>query len=87
MKKLHRSRKDKVVSGVIGGIGEYLDIDPTLLRLVFVFITIMTGIFPAIIFYIIAVLIVRKTPEVSEVIYMEPTEKNDEGQTGWTEKA
>ena len=87
MKKLDRSKKDKVVSGVIGGIGEYLDIDPTLLRLVFVFITIMTGIFPAIIFYIIAVLIVRKTPEVSEVIYMEPTEKTSEGEAGWTEKA
>jgi len=33
MKKLYRSRSDSMIAGVCGGIGEYFDIDPTLVRL------------------------------------------------------
>ena len=33
-KKLYRSTKDKVLAGVCGGLGEYFDVDPTLVRLV-----------------------------------------------------
>ena len=34
MKKLYRSRTNKMVAGVSGGIGEYLNIDPTIVRIV-----------------------------------------------------
>lgn len=34
-KKLYRSCKDKILGGVAGGLGEYFEIDPTLIRLVF----------------------------------------------------
>ncbi|MDD4248763.1 MAG: PspC domain-containing protein, partial [Methanosarcina sp.] len=33
MKKLYRSKKSRIIAGVCGGIGEYLDVDPTLIRL------------------------------------------------------
>ena len=33
MKRLYRSKNDRMLCGVCGGIGEYLDIDPTLIRL------------------------------------------------------
>ena len=33
MKKLYRSRSNKILGGVCGGIGEYLDIDPTIIRI------------------------------------------------------
>ncbi len=33
-KKVHRSTTDRKIAGVCGGLGEYLDIDPTLLRIV-----------------------------------------------------
>lgn len=36
MKKLCRSKTDKIVAGVCGGIAEYLDISPTLIRILFV---------------------------------------------------
>ena len=36
VKKLYRSSKDKILGGVCGGIGEYLDIDPTIIRLLWV---------------------------------------------------
>lgn len=32
-KKLYRSKKDRVFAGVCGGIGEYLGVDPTVIRL------------------------------------------------------
>ena len=32
-KKLYRSKKDKKIAGVCGGIAEYFDVDPTLVRL------------------------------------------------------
>lgn len=45
-------------TGVIGGIGEYFNVDPTLFRLIWVLMVITTGIIPGIFTYIIAVMIV-----------------------------
>jgi phage shock protein PspC (stress-responsive transcriptional regulator) len=36
MKTLHRSAKSKILGGVCGGVGEYLDIDPNIIRIVVV---------------------------------------------------
>ena len=36
-RKLYRSRENSVLGGVCGGLGEYFDVDPTLVRLLFVF--------------------------------------------------
>lgn len=36
-KKIYRSRKNAVVGGVCGGIGEYFDIDPVLVRVIWLF--------------------------------------------------
>ena len=41
--KLHRSRQHRVVFGVAGGLGEYLDVDPVLIRLAFIFISLAGG--------------------------------------------
>jgi phage shock protein C len=35
-KKLLRSRKNRMIAGVCGGIGEYVDVDPTVIRLLWV---------------------------------------------------
>jgi len=42
-KKLYRSREDRMIAGVCGGLGEYFAVDPTLIRLLFVFGTFATG--------------------------------------------
>jgi len=60
MKKLYRSKTNKVFFGVIGGIGEYTDVDPVLLRLIWVLIVLFTGVVPGMIAYLLAVLIVPK---------------------------
>ncbi|MFC2130845.1 PspC domain-containing protein [Bacteroidota bacterium] len=43
-KKLHRSRKDRMIAGVCGGIAEYFDVDPVIIRVLFVVLTIGPGI-------------------------------------------
>lgn len=41
-KKLYRSDDNKMLVGVCGGIGEYFDIDPVLVRLIWIFVTIFS---------------------------------------------
>jgi phage shock protein C len=60
MKRLSRSEKDKKILGVCGGLGEYFDVDPVLMRVLFIFVTLATGIFPGIIAYIIAAMVMPK---------------------------
>lgn len=67
MKKLYRSKKNKTLTGLIGGIGEYFAIDPTVLRLLFVLLVIFTGIFPGVIFYIIAIFVVPEQGDTNVV--------------------
>jgi phage shock protein PspC (stress-responsive transcriptional regulator) len=57
MKRVYRSRTDKKIFGVCGGIGEAYNIDPTLIRIIVVFLCLMTGLLPIIITYIAARLI------------------------------
>ena len=71
MRKLYKSQHDKIFAGVLGGIGEYVDIDPTVLRLVFILIAIMTGIIPAVLGYIIATIIIPKHPIAHHVHHTE----------------
>ena len=70
-KRLHKSNEDKIFAGVLGGIGEYFDIDPTILRLLYILIAVMTALFPAIIGYVIAALVVPKRPETHHVHHTE----------------
>lgn len=56
MKKLHRS-SNRVVAGVCGGIAEYFDIDPTLIRVLYAVLTFFSAAFPGIILYIILMIL------------------------------
>jgi len=61
-KRLYRSRTKRTLSGVCGGLEDYFDIDVTIIRLVWVLISIMSGIFPGIVAYVIAVFIIPEEP-------------------------
>lgn len=63
MKTLKRSDKNKVFAGVFGGIGEYLEVDPTLLRLVGLFLLFYSGIIPFLLVYLVAIFVVPKSEE------------------------
>ena len=62
MKKLYLSQKDKKIGGVCGGVGETYSLDPTLVRLAFVFLTLITAILPMVVTYIIAWIIIPQKP-------------------------
>jgi phage shock protein C len=66
-KQLYRSRDDRMVAGVCGGLGEYFNIDPTIIRLIFVFGAIVTGsgLFWA---YLVLMVVVPEEPLASEAV-------------------
>jgi Putative stress-responsive transcriptional regulator len=56
-KKLFKS-KDKKVCGVMGGLAKYFDIDPTVVRVAFLLLTIFTGFIPGLIAYVVMALVI-----------------------------
>ncbi|MCS6835152.1 MAG: PspC domain-containing protein [Anaerolineae bacterium] len=59
-KRLYRSREDRQLAGVCGGLAEYFNVDPTLVRLVFVAMTLLGG--PGLLIYIIMAVVVPESP-------------------------
>lgn len=57
-KRLTRDTKNKVLAGVCSGIGNYFEVDPVVIRLVWVIFTLVTGVVPGILAYIIAWIII-----------------------------
>ena len=55
-KRLHRSNENKVVAGVCGGIAEYFDMDPTLIRLAWILFCALGG--SGVLAYIVAAIII-----------------------------
>ncbi|MCD7755396.1 MAG: PspC domain-containing protein [Firmicutes bacterium] len=60
-KRLYRSGKSKMLAGVCGGIAEYFDIDPTLVRLAWVLFTCLGG--SGLLAYIVCAIIIPQNPE------------------------
>lgn len=83
MKRLYRSTTDQKIGGVIGGLGEYLNVDANALRLVTILVGFFTGIFPVLITYFIAWMIL---PEGSGAENEPTLEKHDIIQPAETEK-
>jgi len=62
VKRLYRSGKNRILGGVCGGIGEYLDTDPTVIRLIWIIFTLISfGL--GIIAYILAWIIIPRNPK------------------------
>jgi phage shock protein C len=59
-KRLCKSSTNKMLGGVLGGIGEYFGIDPTLVRIAYVLLSIFSVGFPGLLLYIIMLFIVPK---------------------------
>jgi phage shock protein C len=57
-KALHRSRTNRMIAGVIGGLADYWSIDATLARVIFVVVSIVSAAFPGIIVYALLWLII-----------------------------
>jgi phage shock protein C len=60
--RLRRSRRNRMLGGVIGGLAEYFDRDPTLLRVLYVVISILSAAFPGIFVYLVLWVIIPEQP-------------------------
>lgn len=59
MKKLYRSNTDRKLCGVCGGFAEYFDLDPTIIRLIFIFLTLFGG--GGLLIYLICAVVIPKS--------------------------
>ncbi len=62
VKRLYRSRRERKLAGVCAGFGEYLGVDPTIVRILYLLGTIITGFFPGIFIYFAMALIMPVEP-------------------------
>ena len=60
-KRLYRSGKDRILGGVCGGIGEYFNVDPTLIRLAWILFSLLYG--SGVLVYIVAWIIIPRNPK------------------------
>lgn len=63
IKKLYLSTTDKKLSGVCGGVADYFQVDSSLVRLSWIIITILTGVVPGIVAYIVAAIVIPPEPQ------------------------
>lgn len=62
MAALQRSRRNRMIAGVCGGIAEWLGWDPTIVRVLYVLVSIMSVAFPGILVYIVLWIVMPKAP-------------------------
>lgn len=65
MKRLYLSRDEKKIAGVCGGIAEYMDLDPTIVRLIVVILALATAVFPMVFGYVLGWMIIPQKPAQS----------------------
>ena len=61
MKKLYRSKSDRKLAGVCGGVAEYLGIDPTVVRAVWAIVSVFIPV--GILAYVVCAVIIPEEPE------------------------
>lgn len=55
---LRRSRSNRMIAGVVGGLAEWMGVDPTLARVVYVVASIVSAAFPGILVYLVLALLI-----------------------------
>ncbi|MBR2782825.1 MAG: PspC domain-containing protein [Firmicutes bacterium] len=66
-KNLYRSTGKRMLGGVCGGIAEYFGIDATIIRLLYVILTLFTACFPGVILYIICLFVIPEDPGYTDI--------------------
>jgi phage shock protein C len=91
MKRLYRSRTDRKIAGIFGGLGELYEVDPNLLRLLAVLVFLISGFFPVLVTYVVAWIIIPEgKPEnvtVSGSGEVSPAKKRTSGKKPATNNA
>jgi phage shock protein C len=61
-KRLYRSKKERMIAGICGGIANYSKQDPTIIRVLAILIIIFTGFIPGLIAYLILWIVIPEEP-------------------------
>lgn len=64
MKKLYRS-PNRIIAGVCGGIADYFDVDPTLIRVIYMILSLFSAAFPGFLLYIILMILIPNYDKIS----------------------
>ena len=64
-RRLTRSNRNKMIEGVCGGLAEYLNMDPTVVRVLYILVSILSAAFPGIVAYIILMFLMPPPEEVT----------------------
>ena len=75
-KRLTRSRTERWIGGVCGGIGNYFNLDPTVIRVIFVLLALIVG--GGLLIYLILWLIIPLEPETTAIVEEEVPEEEGE---------
>jgi phage shock protein C len=66
VKRLYRSRTERMIGGVCGGLGDFLNVDVTLVRLLFIFGALFGG--PGVLVYLVMLFVVPEEPLASQTV-------------------
>lgn len=69
-KKLYRNTDDKIIAGVMSGLSEYFNYDPTLGRLGAAILLVLTGLMPGVVLYLVAWIIIPEAPHTQPTDYV-----------------
>jgi phage shock protein C len=64
-KRLYRSRSDKVLMGLCGGLGDYFNVDPTLIRVAFIILEFLTAGLLIVAYFIVGFIVPKEPEQVS----------------------
>ena len=64
-RRLTCSNRNKMIAGVCGGLAEYLNMDPTVVRVLYVLVSILSAAFPGVIAYIVLMFLMPPPEEVA----------------------
>ncbi len=67
-RRLHRSRADRKIAGVLGGIAEYFGFDPSWVRIAYVIATVITLVVPLTSLYLVMAFVVPKAPKAAKPV-------------------
>lgn len=63
-KKLYKNTENRMFSGVLAGFAEFLNIEITLVRIFYVLFVLVTGFFPGVLLYIVAIFVMPEKPKI-----------------------
>ncbi|MFC6169999.1 PspC domain-containing protein [Loigolactobacillus jiayinensis] len=83
-KRLYKS-DHHVISGVLGGISEYFNIDPTWVRIIYAVATFFTVGFPGVVLYALLALVIPSRPQHPDYQAKDSTEQQGTNDSDWSD--